>query len=96
MTSPAREGLPPCMIHYARLGELVAFVHDYTICNLPTYYTRPERFGISLGKPHDGSKYWAGHPFGAVEIKTDFTNDLDEARAAFERGAKWVRTGEGP
>ena len=91
--SEPREGLPPCMSRYARCGESVAFIHDYVICEFPTFYKPSIRYGIALGSHWNGQ---GGHPFCIAEKTISFTDDPDEAQAAFDKGAEYVRTGVMP
>lgn len=91
--SEPREGLPPCLAHYTRYRESVAFIHDYTICEFRTFYRPSVRYGIGLGSHWNGQ---GGHPFAVVEKTMSFTDDETEAKAAYEKGAAWVLTGEGP
>ena len=91
IVSNVREGLPPCMLRYARFGESVAFLHDYTTCEFRTFYTPLMRYGIATGNHWNGQGF---HPFGVAEKTITFVDNKAEAQAAFERGAEWVRTGE--
>ncbi len=91
------EGLPPCLSMAIFEGRVVTF-HDRS-CEAAR---APDRFAVAWGKP----KHWdkdpsVAHgdcppmPVGGVVEKL-LTDDPAEARAAFERGAEWVRTGVGP
>ncbi len=93
MTSP-REGLPPCLVRYAEFEDrLVAFFDD-SICG----HNGSHRYGVSAGFILE-RKRDPGHPelFGAIiEIPPPIymtTDDPDEAKAAFDKGAEYVRTG---
>ena len=92
-----REGLPPCLSIAVFDGRRAWFL-DAAACG----HTTPKRFTVVADTLIRWDTNWVFHPEvltptgtleGPLEIRTD---DPDEAAAAFERGAEWVRTGEGP
>lgn len=105
MTAP-REGLPPCL-KMARLDNRFASVVDKSKCG-QEHFGGTWRFWVAAGKdPKPDTDFCyeilAQHPNWPKELLTVMTslfafttNDPDEAQAAFERGAEWVRTGDGP
>lgn len=93
------EGLPPCVRRLAVYDGRVCHWHDahsptcpdqdfdgkcYSISGAPAT-TFTDRHQPSIPTCYEDEVEW--------EYLTD---DPAEARAAFERGAEWVRTGEGP
>ena len=93
--SDPREGLPPCLVRAARLDNRVAWWGEANRCRCWNISARMDvGFGV-LTEPqasHDVlCRDW--YISGQGSVRTD---DPDEAQAAFERGAEWVRTGEGP
>ena len=99
-TAPA-EGLPPCL-SVAQMGSRIAILRDAAACGHTTPKKRLEvAAGVWNGR-RDSHKSWASaHPeFEGWQLSSLIVNvrtdDPAEAQAAFERGAKWVRTGEGP
>ena len=91
-----REGLPPCA-RLALFENRIACINDRSICG---HYGL--RFVIHAGRnPETYTSKW--HPdckaftISLADLVLDLeTDDPTQAKAAFERGAKWVRTGEGP
>lgn len=97
--TPAREGLPPCM-SVARFGDRYATMRDRVLCGGKH---RNARFWVMAGvvtPPHVPSQvhpdYPAPYHLTVRSVMRISTDDPAEAQAAFERGAEWVRTGEGP
>lgn len=94
--SDPREGLPPCLKGVAVFGERQATWHDADICPDGPHQGHHVCWGI-VGEERYGDDI---HPPLRV-LLTDSgecsgTDDPIEAQVAFERGAEWVRTGEGP
>ncbi len=98
MTEP-REGLPPCLSMAVFEGR-VATLYDEMGCDHKDAPQMSTRYEVLVGQ----STAWlswehADHPEIVVpsvwmegRTKMD-TDDPDEAQAAFERGAEYVRTG---
>ena len=98
--SPApAEGLPPCVSMVEYSGR-VAWLMDAAACG----HSWRTRFGVeaaevsgrcqvsSTDSPHKEWQRWR-----CTRLISNFaTDDPDEAQAAFNKGAEWVRTGEGP
>lgn len=92
--APPREGLPPCA-RLALFENRVACIDDRSICDHPG-----ARFVIRAGRdpePHASFYHPECKAFTITEsacvLELD-TDDPAEAEAAFERGERWVRTGE--
>ena len=94
-----QEGLPPCFKGQAIFdGRYVQWVSQ-GVCG--GHGNTVKEHCVNIGEIHS----WGNdinHPeFRRPQVRwidgchVD-TNDPDEAQAAFERGAEWVRTGEGP
>lgn len=93
------EGLPPCRSHARFDGRRVSMI-DTTKCDgghhFQAYSAR--RFFVLAGyekkpfehDPHGWQAYWL---FGYSIVIKLLTDDPDEAQAAFDKGAEWVRTG---
>ncbi len=99
-TFPApAEGLPPCIRRLAILEGNQACWHDMAQCPQPI--PTAAQHVITAGR-RDGLRNGNDCTNGAVEMiavpgfLVEGTDDPAEAQAAFERGAEWVRTGEGP
>jgi len=98
VTSP-REGLPPCY-SVSMLDSRVSILHDSRVCS-KRGTAQTHRFIIGAG---DDSYVGKGnaHPELQVPQLDGFsdlillvhTDDPDEAQAAFDKGAEYVRTGE--
>lgn len=100
------EGLPPCL-SIASLDNRFAFVVDKSKCG-QQHFGESSRFWAGAGKdpqPATDScdEILAQHPDWPQELLTVMTrifavatDDPDEAQAAFERGAEYVRTGVMP
>ena len=91
------EGLPPCWLGRATLENRTATLHAVDRCSfLSSLPPRVGNFRVSVGYVANSKD---DHPFASwvkrVAPLLD-TDDPAEAEAAFERGAEWVRTGEGP
>ncbi len=95
LTEP-REGLPPCQSLAAFEGRVASLV-DASKCD--DDHELVTRFFLVAGingndnptEPH--SEYLAGQgDMASCELWLE-TDDADEAAAAFERGAEYVRTG---
>lgn len=88
----SREGLPPC-VRMAVFNERAVMLIDREGCQGD--HGLGVRFGVRLGD----IDHWAesvthpGPKLPWVPIAT-LTDDPEEAEAAFERGERWVRTGE--
>ena len=96
-TAPA-EGLPPC-VSLVRLDNRMAALVDYAVCK----HVNSFRFSAMASYVNDEERlpngFWHPEfpPWQARDVAMDIlTDDPAEAQAAFERGAKWARTGEGP
>ena len=93
----SREGLPPCL-SYAVFDNRLAVLIDLKMDCGGQHLDRGRRFEVDVGIA--GSRLtWPSHPnmevnVCSLEIVDLLTDDPDEAQAAFERGAEWVRTGE--
>lgn len=93
-----REGLPPCIRQLAIFNGNQACWHDMNQCPFPRPTT--DRHIITAGR-RCGSPTDHDCTNGAVEMINGpgflvlGTDDADEARATYERGAKWLLTGEG-
>ena len=93
--SDPREGLPPCTKLALCDGRMSALI-DQAVCN---HDWGGGRYRVQRGITN-GS--WDSHPDHPEVSLPDAecvgglldTDDPDEAQAAFERGAEWVRTGE--
>ena len=99
--SDPREGLPPCL-SLVRLDNRIATLVDYDVCQhegpAPRFSVIATRVNDSWRRSH--STFHPEFPLwqvlaDAMLIELD-TDDPDEAKAAFAKGAEWVRTGEGP
>jgi hypothetical protein len=100
VSNEPREGLPPCQ-KFATFENRVASLLDKAV-GCDGNHTFDTRFWVLAGmdggtgspKVHPGYRAGSKIIHGAVIVLS--TDDPDEAQAAFERGAEWVRTGEGP
>jgi hypothetical protein len=101
MSNEPREGLPPC-VSAVVFESRAAFLWDGN-CECAGSFSAPLRFCAAAGYV-SGKREAPGHagtmmpiipegdwPWHRAHLDTD---DPDEAQAAFERGAEWVRTGE--
>jgi len=90
-----REGLPPCLVGFAEFEGRRASTHRKSLCTFSC--TQKADFLVTSGRVmeriegHPYSNWLTGNLRGVLD-----TDDPDEAKAAFKRGAEWVRTGEGP
>ena len=99
--SDAREGLPPC-VSVAVFEGRRAFMRDVRKCEHGWGDgERKERIVVCTDLVHgkslapDGYHPECSMPWGdGSTFLLVWTDDPDEAQAAFERGAEWVRTGE--
>ena len=97
--SDPREGLPPCIKQYVEAENRAAAFFDDSVCGHGDGDKRYLRYGVSAGVIQERRRDRA-HPncFGATLRAPApiylLTDDPDEAQAAFERGAEWVRTGQ--
>ena len=95
-----REGLPPCMSMAVFEGR-VATLYDEMACDHKDPASLPTRFEVLTGQPTEWLP-WAHEDHPEIVVPSAWipsrtqhlTDDPDEAAAAFERGAEWVRTGE--
>ncbi len=96
MTEP-REGLPPCVSAAVFEGRRV-FMRDNRECK-HEWKGRQEQIAVAVDTfiewgpdwmHHDGTQSPSGHGPSLLEL---FTDDPDEAQAAFDKGAEYVRTG---
>ena len=98
-TPPPREGLPPCVTVAFYDGRRACMI-DASLCDIGSSgHHMSTRFYVNAG--HDEGPL-------AIDIHSEFplvgygvsggfsivTDDPAEAEAAFERGERWVRTGE--
>ena len=87
-----REGLPPCLVRFAEFEGRRSSMHQKSLCAFP--HTQGANFLVTSGRimgrieDHPRSNWLTGNFRGVLD-----TDDPDEAQAAFERGAEWVRTG---
>ncbi len=90
--SDPHEGLPPCVSAVVFDGRCVVL---HKPCEAgPEFVVRAGPFGMWADSTvHPGFQGTFGSPARVLNL---FTDDPTEAQAAFERGAEWVRTGEGP
>lgn len=95
-----REGLPPC-VSVAVFEGRRAFMRDIRECEHGWDHDRKERMVVVVDRVLHGSSPDGYHPDcympwgdGATNVLTLWTDDPDEARDAFMKGAEWVRTGE--
>ena len=100
MSNEPREGLPPCQ-KFATFEDRVASLLDKAAgCNgnhiFDTRFWVIAGTDVGAGSPKVHPGYRAGSRIVRGEVILLRTDDPDEAQAAFERGAEWVRTGEGP
>ena len=92
--SDPREGLPPCLSVAVFDGRMAAMVDGEADSSCDHYSAR---FWVGAGTIIRREKALTLHGFypwvtkGGFEL---FTDDPDEAQAAFAKGAEWVRTGE--
>ena len=97
-TAPA-EGLPPCVKRVAIFEGRQATLHAGESCPDPEIAAGMNGYRVCAG--HRGT---VRNPYHDIDITTlrdpmfmdVLTGDPDEAQAAFDKGAEWVRTGEGP
>jgi len=93
-----REGLPPCL-SMTTLDDRLAILLDMSV-DCGGRHLHRLRFEVAAGTAGERT-VWPSHPDMDVtrcceEVIDICTDDPDEAKAAFKRGAEWVRTGEGP
>lgn len=84
----SREGLPPCIIRAARLDDRMAWWSEANRCEC---WATDAQVDVAFGvcRPPISTalcRDWCISALGNAR-------DPDEAQAAFERGAEWVRTG---
>ncbi len=97
-SAPA-EGLPPCLRWVAFDRRNVAMADREIPCP-GDHQFMPKRFAVTWGKENGVVSAHPSHPTytfpnpGVVGAMR--TDDPDEAQAAFERGAEYVRTGVMP
>ena len=98
--SEPREGLPPCK-SLARFDGRRASMIDTALCDGSHYFHKEtgKRLFIVIGiegatselDPHGFLEHW----FNSWVLQL-LTDDPDEAQAAFDKGAEYVRTGVMP
>jgi hypothetical protein len=93
--SDPREGLPPCTSLVIFEDRMVALI-DQEVCQ---HDWGDGRFRLHRGITNGSREPHPGHPElfmpGAASVgRVQATDDPDEAQAAFDKGAEWVRTGE--
>ncbi len=94
-----REGLPPCQ-KFALMDGRVASLIDKSACDID--HNISQRFWVvagmdgGAGRRAQHPEHRVGHNRVREAVLTLRTDDPDEAQAAFNKGAEWVRTGEGP
>ena len=94
--SEPREGLPPC-VKIVVFEDRAVLLIDTESCDAEHGISKV-RFGIRFGVI-DEWRLSPTHPSGPktpwvpIHLTTD---DPDEAQAAFDKGAEWVRTGVMP
>ena len=87
-----REGLPPCLVGFAEFEGRRASMHQRSLCTFSS--TQGANFLVTSGRilgrieGHPHSNWLTGNFSGVVD-----TDDPDEAQAAFDKGAEYVRTG---
>jgi hypothetical protein len=93
--SDPREGLPPCLVGFAEFEGRRASMHQKSLCtfscNQPADFLSTSGRILERIEDHPHSNWLTGNLRGVVN-----TDDPAEAQAAYERGAEWVLTGEGP
>lgn len=95
--------MPPCL-RLAVFEGRVATHYDELGCKHEDPSSMSVRYEVRMGRPDEWRLWYHGdHPevtvptwWGTPLVLHLKTDDPDEAQAAFERGAEWVRTGEGP
>ena len=93
--SEPREGLPPCQTHCVMFEERLAAAYDFALCG---EHGLVSRYAVSAGviqsrgedSTHAGR---AGGTYKGTPLIYLLTDDPDEAQAAFDKGAEYVRTG---
>ena len=86
------EGLPPCVNVAVFDGRLATWHKPCKTGNFHNVIVGPF-LEYSESPDHPGFRTLIGTYPLVIDLKTD---DPAEAQAAFEHGAEWVRTGEGP
>ncbi len=98
--SDPREGLPPCLVRAARFDGRIAWWATIGRCECVGADPNPPAHRVLHGQhgptPKDGRDKWLCRDWFIVGKLPFMTDDPAEAQAAFERGAEWVRTGQGP
>ncbi len=92
MLAMTREGLPPCA-RIVLYDDRLAVWHSPCGTRNGHIVTAGPFLEYADSRDHPGFKTAIGTYPLTVDLVTD---DPTEAQAAFERGAEWVRTGEGP
>ena len=99
-THPApAEGLPPCLSMTIFDGRMAVLLDMSANCG-GRHKEGVPRFEVAAGI--EGERVaWSRHPDIEISLLGEEvidlgTDDPDEAARAYERGAEWVRTGEGP
>ncbi len=95
MTGP-REGLPPCVTGSVIFDGRAAAISDTAICG--DHPLLPKRFYVTAGLDGGVTANRAHPGYSDCYIDSQFidlvTDDPDEAQAAFDKGAEYVRTGK--
>jgi hypothetical protein len=94
-----RERLPSCRLQYVNFEGRGASLRDTSLCSgerhLSCFWAFGYRYYALAGKTIFLDRQEGTHCIdegsAVFEVRT---NDPDEARATFNRGAEWVRTGE--
>ena len=94
------EGLPPCVVMAARLDNRIAWWATVGRCKcVGVSQDAPAHHVLhgQLGPPPQGQRgKWLCRDWFIVGKRPLLTDDPDEAQAAFDKGAEYVRTGEMP
>ena len=98
VSNEPREGLPPCVIRAAKFDGRIAWWSVTGRCECVGADRNPPTNRVLYGQhgpaPNDRRRKWLCRDWFIVGKLPFMTDDPDEAQAAFERGAEWVRTGE--
>ncbi len=87
-----REGLPPCLSFVIFDGRVACLAAPCKSCEREGWRVQIGDAGRRVAySPHPGT-----YSLTAKKRQQLDFDDPAEAQAAFERGAEWVRTGEGP
>ena len=98
----ANERMPPCLRLAVFEGRVATF-YDEMGCDHKDPASMPARYEVLVGQPTEWLPWAHGdHPQTVVPSvwvsgRTQYmTDDPDEAQAAFDKGAEYVRTGVMP